>query len=117
MNISNEFVTVEFNTKKEEIVARRCMKLIESQKDLYKNLLNGNNLISSGDICNMFVDYEKDCEDVSDIRFKHFVDTYIEQENYAKSVYMITEYKPGRLSDTIVYVLRSNFDTELKGVL
>lgn len=117
MNISNEFVTVEFNTEKEKAVARRCMKLIESQKDLYKNLLNGNNLISCGDICNMFADYEKNCKDVSDIRFKHFVDTYIEQENYAKSLCMIPEYKPGRLYDAIVYVLRRNLDTELEGDL
>ena len=113
MNITNEFVTVEFNTEKEEKIARRCIKLLESQKELYKGLLNGKNLISCEGIYNKFDDFDKAAKELSDIRFKYYVDSYIEEENSAKEGIMIPEYDPESLYDIIVFVIQNDFETEL----
>ena len=92
MNITNDFVTVEFNTEEEEKIARRCMKLLESHKELYKKLLKGKNLISCESIYNRYDELDKTNEELSDIRFKYFVDSYIEEENSAEEGVMIPEY-------------------------
>ncbi len=113
MNITNDFVTVEFNTEEEEKIARRCMKLLESHKELYKKLLKGKNLISCESIYNRYDELDKTNEELSDIRFKYFVDSYIEEENSAEEGVMIPEYNPEDLYHVVALVIRNNLNTTL----
>ena len=52
---------------------------------------------------------EKKYEGIGNASFKHFADSFIEQEKLLKVGYKIPDFEPARLYELIVYIIRCGF--------
>ena len=82
-SISNDFVTIEFKNDKEEKIAQKAIELFNSQKTLYKELLNGKETINVDIFPNNISDF---LDNSNELRFC-IISSLLSENNYINHVF------------------------------